>query len=107
MVQAERGYDAQTNYEHLLQGGTIPVILMRRPPNALLHERIYTTGGVPTCVGMVPMQYVRTDPEKGYLYRCAGCHLATRRGVKHCEDCWQPAKMGQFETREIRVLIEV
>ncbi len=37
---------------------------------------------------MALMQYVRTDPKKGHLYRCpqAGCHLQTRKGVVYCQD---------------------
>ena len=34
------------------------------------------------------MEYVRTDPEKGHLYRCRadGCHLRDRKGVAYCQD---------------------
>ena len=84
---ADRGYDAMTNYEYLHNHGTIAVILIRRNSLGRLYEGIYTKEGVPTCLGQVPMQYVRADPEKGRLYRCAGCHLAgSRGGVKYCED---------------------
>ena len=45
-----------------------------------LYEGIYTEKGVPTCIGMVEMEYVRSDPQKGHLYRCRreACHLKTR-----------------------------
>ena len=57
-----------------------------------LHEGIYTKQGVPTCLGNIPMEYVRSDPEKGHLYRCKGCHLAgTMRGaIRHCDtEVWE------------------
>ena len=33
------------------------------------------------------MRCIRSDPTKGHLYRCAGCHLAdsTRGGIRHCD----------------------
>ena len=33
------------------------------------------------------MEYVRSDPEKGHLYRCKGCHLADSMsgGIRHCD----------------------
>ena len=49
------------------------------------HQGIYTADGEPTCVGQVPMKYVRTDPTDGRrLYRCAGCHLrnSQRGGIR-------------------------
>ena len=86
-AMADRGYDSMTNYEHLHNNGTTPIILIRKNGWGQLYEGIYTKEGVPTCLGQVPMQYVRTDPEKGHLYRCAGCHLAgSRAGVKYCND---------------------
>ena len=49
---------------------------------------VYTAEGVPTCLGMVPMEYVRSDPRRGHLYRCRseGCRLRDRKGVKYCAD---------------------
>ena len=44
------------------------------------------------------MDYVRSDPEKGRLYRCRGdgCHLAgsMKGGIRHCDDeVWEdPAR---------------
>ena len=31
---------------------------IRRPPNAKLYKGIYTEEGVPSCVGMEPMEYI-------------------------------------------------
>ena len=48
----------------------------RRPPGGKRHDGIYTTDGVPTCLGQVEMEYIRTDPDIGHhLYRCpaGGC----------------------------------
>ena len=37
---------------------------------------------------MMEMEYVRSDPDRGHLYRCprGGCHLRGRKGVKYCSD---------------------
>ena len=95
-VVADRGYDSVANHEYLHQRGILPVIHIRRKANAALHDGIYTVPGVPTCLGQVPMEYVRSDPEKGHLYRCHGCHLAgtMRGGIRHCDsEVWEdPAK---------------
>ena len=95
-VVADRGYDSMTNHEWLHGKGIIPVIHIRRKANAALHDGIYTAQGVPTCLGQVPMEYVRSDPEQGHLYRCRGCHLAgtMRGGIRHCDtEVWEdPAR---------------
>ena len=96
-VIADRGYDSTANHEHLHGKGIVPVIHIRRSKaHDGLHEGIYTKQGVPTCLGNIPMEYVRSDPEKGHLYRCKGCHLAgtMRGGVIHCDtEVWEdPAK---------------
>ena len=85
---ADRGYDSLANHEHLIGKGAVPVIHLRRPSNTRFHGGIYTERGVPTCLGLVPMAYVRSDPARGHLYRCQGCHLAKSRrgGVRHCAD---------------------
>ena len=85
-AMADRGYDAASNHTYLDDLGIVPVITIRKPPRERLHKGIYTNAGAPTCIGQVPMQYVRTDPERGRLYRCVGCHLATRVGVRYCHD---------------------
>ena len=95
-VIADRGYDSMANHEYLHQKGILPIIHIRRKANAALYDGIYTEQGVPTCLGQVPMEYVRSDPEKGHLYRCRGCHLAgtMRGGVIHCDtEVWEdPAR---------------
>ena len=90
---ADRGYDAASNHHYLDRQGVLPVILIRRS-NAYdgLHEGIYTKQGIPTCLGNIPMEYVRSDPEKGHLYRCKGCHLAGTMsgGLRHCDtEVWE------------------
>ena len=41
-------------------------------------------------MGLIPMEYVRSDPALGHLYRCrrGGCHLvdSTMGGIRHCDD---------------------
>ena len=90
---ADRGYDSKTNHEHLHRKGILPVIHIRRSRgHAGLYDGIYTEKGVPTCLGQVPMEYVRSDPEMGHLYRCRGCHLAgtMRGGIRHCDtEIWE------------------
>ena len=57
-----------------------PIIHIRRKPGpgGTLYDGIYTEKGVPTCLGQIPMEYVRSDPDRGHLYRCntKGCRLA-------------------------------
>ncbi len=92
-VIADRGYDSMANHQHLLSKGILPVIHIRGNAHRGLKTDIHTSAGVPTCLGQIPMRYVRSDPVKGRLYRCAGCHLAgTIRGGAHqaCDDeVWQ------------------
>ena len=96
-VIADRGYDSTANHEHLNWKGIVPVIHIRRSTaHDGLHDGIYTKDGVPTCLGNIPMEYVRSDSEKGHLYRCRGCHLAgsMRGGIRHCDtEIWEdPAR---------------
>ena len=84
-AMADRGYDAASNHRYLDDNGMLPIIHIRRTD----QDSIYTTDGTPTCMGLVPMVYVRSDPARGHLYRCqaGGCHLlGTRRGVLYCDD---------------------
>ena len=91
---ADRGYDASSNHEYLAGKGILPIIHIREAATKEgLYEGIYTKEGVPTCMGQVPMRYVRTDPERGHLYRCVGCHLANRIGTHYCKDeVWEDPK---------------
>ena len=93
VVIADRGYDSKANHEHLHVKGIIPIIHIRRTKaHDGLHEGIYTKQGVPTCLGNIPMEYVKSDPEKGHLYRCKGCHLADSMsgGIRHCDtEVWE------------------
>ena len=75
---ADRGYDAQSNHQFLVDQGITPVIHIRTPGKGKLHHGMYTTEGSPVCMCNVAMEYVRTDPETGrHLFRCAGggCQL--------------------------------
>ena len=90
-VIADRGYDSKANHEWLHRKGIVPVIHIRRTDK----NSLYTLKGVPTCLGQVPMEYVRSDPEKGHLYCCRGCHLAgsMRGGIRHCDtEVWEDPK---------------
>ena len=87
-VIADRGYDSKANHEWLHTKNIVPVIHIRRTDK----NSIYTLEGVPTCLGNIPMEYVRTDPQRGHLYRCRGCHLAgsMRGGIRHCDtEVWE------------------
>ena len=101
-VIADRGYDGRPNHTFLNDKGIIPIIHIKRPAKAKLYEGIYTEQGVPTCVGQVPMEYVRIDPALGRLYRCwgEGCHLAgsLRGGSHHCAD-----EVWEDPTKDIRL----
>ena len=87
---ADRGYDALSNHQYLHHQGIVPIIHIRRTTDHKLRKGIYTTKGIPTCLGGVPMEYVRSDPDRGWLYRCqaGGCHLkgSFKGGTRHCTD---------------------
>ena len=88
-VMADRGYDSTANHRAVLARGAVPIIAIRNPTNGeKFHEGIYSNEGAPACMGMKPMEYVRSDPDKGHLYRCSleGCHLKERKGVRYCHD---------------------
>ena len=90
VIIADRGYDALSNHEYAVKHGALPIIHIRKQ----VKGSIYTTKGVPTCLGGVPMEYVRSDPDRGWLYRCppAGCHLkdSFKGGTRHCMDwAWE------------------
>ena len=94
--------DSRANHTFLNDKGILPIIHIKRPSNAKLYGGIYTEKGVPTCVGRVPMEYVRSDPVLGYLYRCRweGCHLAgsLRGGSHNCAD-----EVWEDPTKDIRL----
>ena len=87
-VLADRGYDSEANHQAVMARGAIPIIAIRKGWRGRLHEGIYDNEGSPSCLGQVAMEYVRTDPQRGHLYRCPseGCELKKRRGVLHCRD---------------------
>ena len=87
-VLADRGYDALSNYRDVLKRGAAPIIAIRNTSRKELVEGLYTRHGEPVCMGMVPMDYVRTDSTRGHLYRCRpqGCRLKSRKGVRYCDD---------------------
>lgn len=90
VLTADRGYDSNKNHNWLDDRGVIPVIHIRAPSNSQFYDGVYTKDGVPVCLGMEPMKYVRTDPDSGcHLYRCqdGGCHLrhSGRGGIIYCD----------------------
>ena len=97
VVIGDRGYDANSNHQYLYDKGIIPIIHIRKwtkkgNKNGWI-DGIYTTDGEPTCLGNIPMKYVKTDPTSGHrLYRCAGCALknSQRGGIRHCDtEVWE------------------
>lgn len=99
-VIADRGYDSMENHQHLHGKGILPVIHIRKPSHTERVEGIYTKEGVPTCLGQVPMRYIRSDPKKGHLYRCVGCDLAKKDTPlnRYCLD-----EVWEDPTRNIRL----
>ena len=96
VVIADKGYDSLRNHELLQNKDILPVIHVRKNARDSRDDGIYTEQGGPTCLGG-PMEYVRSDPERGRLYRCrsGGCHLAgsMRGGTSHCDDAvWEDPK---------------
>ena len=97
---ADKGYDSDQNHRFLLNRNIAPIIhLVRQRTNAdsPLHKGLYTDKGQPTCVGNLPMEYVKTDRHTGqHLFRCqqGGCPLQNRHGVRYCDyKIWEdPAK---------------
>ena len=62
--------------------GGVPVIHKRRPPGGKRHDGIYTTNGVPTCLGQVEMEYICNNLDTGHhLYRCPVGGCARRQAV--------------------------
>ena len=94
VVLADKGYDSMANHEWLLSKRILPVIHIRSTAPKGQDDGFYTEQGVPTCLGQVPMEYVRSDPTKGRLYKCRseGCHLAgtMKGGIIHCDtEVWE------------------
>ena len=87
-VMADKGYDSLANHQVILKMGAVPIIPLRSTPGRKRREGIYDQDAVPTCVGNFRMEYVRSEPEKGHLYRCRaqGCFLKERKGVLNCQD---------------------
>lgn len=71
--------------------GIIPVIPIRRTQKDTLG--VYTLTGVPTCMGLAPMEYTDTDEQGHRVYRCReeGCHLkeSMQGGVRHCDTTYR------------------
>ena len=92
-VLADKGYDSALNHKDVMRREALPIIPARAPAGATVREGVYLTDGTPTCMGMVAMEYIKSDKERGHLFRCRpeGCRLKARRGVKYCADIeWFP-----------------
>ena len=77
----DKGYDKLDNMAHVVSVGMIPVMAVRRPEKdketgLRLYDGTYDEHGRPTCTCGKSKEYVKTDPEKGHLFRCPadGCH---------------------------------
>ena len=105
---ADAAYDAGYNYAFLLDEGVEPVINITDTPGGELRDGIYTKVGIPTCMGKVEMEYVRTDEETGFrLYRCreGGCERLNRiKGWSTCRDAhWEdPSENPRLFGRKLR-----
>lgn len=98
VLLADRGYDSLENHEFLVGLGIIPVIHIRKPTaHDGLYDGLYNAEGKPLCMGQVPMDYIRTEPETGaHLFRCreGGCPLKKEgtKAVTHCDsEVWEAA----------------
>ena len=88
-VLADRGYDANSNFEYLHQRHVDPIIHIRRPGRTKLYDDLFNEDLLPLCLGNVPMEYVGETGEGHYIYRCRseGCHLkeGLHAGIRHCD----------------------
>lgn len=96
-LSADRGYDSYENHNFLADRGIAPIIKVKGQARPDLYEGLYTREGTPTCLGRVPMEYVKSDPNLGRLYMCQpqGCHLkgTLTGGTRHCDTrVWEDPK---------------
>lgn len=88
---ADKGYDDQDLHRYLRSKGTAAVIAIRKPTaRDGMYDGFFNADGDPTCMGMVGMQYVSTDPTTKYqLWKCRpeGCHLqySGTKAITHCD----------------------
>lgn len=105
---ADAAYDALHVYRFLWKQNIEPIINIRDTPGGKLRDGIYTRVGVPTCMGKVEMEFVRTDSKTGFhLYRCqrGGCdRLGRIKGYSTCRDeVWEdPNRDWRLFGRTIR-----
>ena len=86
---ADKGYDGRPNFFYLLGNLVMPVIPRRKSSTkGGLYDGIYTADGAPTCIGKVPMKYIRTDPDRGDSTAAlvATCRSANAGWKRSCED---------------------
>ena len=90
---ADRGYDSANNHRTVAGREIVPIIHIRtNQEEAPVYDNV---AGSPNCLGNVPMEYVRTDPETGHhLFRCPaeGCRLKEEgsKGWRHCDtEVWE------------------
>ena len=119
-VLADKGYDSEKNHKTVLAKQGAFICPTRKIANARKGlSGVFNKDGVPTCAGMELMQYIRTEPNKGHLYRCPnqGCQLKNRKGVAYCKDeywvDWRtepnkrlhgPIRRNSFEWKALYVL---
>ena len=87
-VIGDKGYDSAKNYRAVIERNALPIIPTRASTTGLSKDGLHQPDGTPTCMGMKPMEYVRSDSKRGHLFRCPpqGCRLKYRGGVKYCHD---------------------
>ncbi len=88
VVTADKGYDSQAVHEAIAKYNATAVIPLRDLGGKEAPEGPYTKSGQLTCIGGQVMDIVKTDPDKGTLFRCpaGGCHLLKRKAVLYCQD---------------------
>ena len=92
-VMADKAYHGLSNFQFLDDQDITPIIAVPRPRKSKktgkrLHGGVYDENGRPTCSNGVPMDYIRTDPDKGHLFSCRaeGCEQKERmEWTGHCD----------------------
>ena len=87
-VVADKGCDSAMNHREVMKRDALAIIPARKPSDGNVREGIYLEDGTPTCMGMVAMEYIKSDPKRGHLFRCRpqGCRLKYHKGVRYCKD---------------------
>ena len=102
-VMADRAYDGRPNNSFLNRQGVAAFIPRRRTANREANKHVYTTKGIPQCIGGKQMEYIGTHSETGeHGFRCPqeGCHRlqAELKYTVPCDDViWESPTENVYE----------